>query len=36
MVEEGSPEEVMENPQHPYTRKLREDVPLLYRKWSGF
>ncbi|MEM2164921.1 MAG: ABC transporter ATP-binding protein [Candidatus Bathyarchaeia archaeon] len=36
IVEEGSPEEVMENPQHPYTRKLREDVPLLYRKWSGF
>ncbi|RLI24046.1 ABC transporter ATP-binding protein [Candidatus Bathyarchaeota archaeon] len=36
IVEEGSPEEIMEHPQHPYTKRLREDVPLLYRKWSGF
>ncbi len=36
IVEEGSPEEIMEHPQHPYTKRLREDVPLLYRKWPGF
>ena len=36
IVEEGSPEEIMEHPQHPYTKRLREDVPLLYRKWAGF
>lgn len=36
IVEEGSPEEIMENPRHPYTKRLREDVPLLYRKWTGF
>jgi len=36
LVEEGSPYEVMEHPQDPYTKRLREDVPLLYRKWAGF
>ncbi|RLI27174.1 ABC transporter ATP-binding protein [Candidatus Bathyarchaeota archaeon] len=36
IVEEGSPDEIMEHPQHPYTKRLREDVPLLYRKWAGF
>lgn len=36
LVEEGSPDEVMEHPQHPYTKRLREDVPLLYKKWSEF
>jgi len=36
IVEEGDPIEVMEHPSHPYTRRLREDVPLLYRKWEGF
>lgn len=36
IVEEGPPEEVMEKPQHPYTKRLREDVPLLYRRWTGF
>ncbi|MCD6443812.1 ABC transporter ATP-binding protein [Candidatus Bathyarchaeota archaeon] len=36
IVEEGPPEEIMEHPQHPYTKRLREDVPLLYRKWAGF
>ncbi|GBC71578.1 Oligopeptide transport ATP-binding protein OppF [Candidatus Calditenuaceae archaeon HR02] len=36
IVEEGDPVTVMENPIHPYTRRLREDVPLLYRKWEGF
>lgn len=36
LIEEGSPDEVMEHPQDPYTKRLREDVPLLYRKWAGF
>jgi len=36
LVEQGSPDEVMEHPQDPYTKKLREDVPLLYKKWDGF
>jgi peptide/nickel transport system ATP-binding protein len=36
IVEEGAPEDLMENPRHPYTRRLREDVPLLYRRWSDF
>ncbi|MEM0445296.1 MAG: dipeptide/oligopeptide/nickel ABC transporter ATP-binding protein [Nitrososphaerota archaeon] len=36
IVEEGDPVEVMERPSHMYTRRLREDVPLLYRKWEGF
>ncbi|MEM4333011.1 MAG: ABC transporter ATP-binding protein [Nitrososphaerota archaeon] len=36
IVEEGDPLTVMDNPSHPYTRRLREDVPLLYRKWEGF
>jgi peptide/nickel transport system ATP-binding protein len=36
IVEEGDPVEVMEHPNHPYTRRLREDVPLMYRKWEGF
>ncbi|MCS7146528.1 MAG: dipeptide/oligopeptide/nickel ABC transporter ATP-binding protein [Nitrososphaerota archaeon] len=36
IVEEGNPVEVMEYPSHPYTKRLREDVPLLYRKWEGF
>jgi len=36
LVEEGSPDEVTEHPQHPYTKRLGEDVPLLYKKWSEF
>ncbi len=36
IVEKGSPDEIMNRPQHAYTKKLREDIPLFYRKWSGF
>ena len=36
IVEKGSPDDIMNRPQHPYTKKLREDIPLFYRKWSGF
>ncbi len=33
IVEEGSPE-VLEDPAHPYTKLLKESVPLINRKWS--
>ncbi len=33
IVEEGPPE-VLEDPAHPYTRLLKESVPLIDRKWS--
>jgi len=36
IVEKGSPDEVMEHPHSSYTKRLREDVPLLYKKWEGF
>ncbi|MDH5441065.1 MAG: dipeptide/oligopeptide/nickel ABC transporter ATP-binding protein [Candidatus Bathyarchaeota archaeon] len=36
IVEKGSPDEVIDHPQDSYTKRLREDVPLLYRKWAGF
>ena len=36
IVEKGSPNDIIEHPQCDYTKKLREDVPLLYRKWDGF
>jgi peptide/nickel transport system ATP-binding protein len=36
IVEKGPPDEVMNRPQDSYTKKLREDIPLLYRKWVGF
>jgi len=36
IVEKGSPEDVIDHPQDPYTKRLKEDVPLLYRKWTGF
>jgi len=36
IVEKGPPEELMNNPQDSYTKRLREDIPLLYKKWDGF
>jgi peptide/nickel transport system ATP-binding protein len=36
IVEAGAPEEVIDHPQDSYTKRLREDVPLLYEKWAGF
>ena len=36
IVEKGPPEELMNNPQNSYTKRLREDIPLLYKKWDGF
>ena len=34
LVEEGRPDELIESPRHPYTKRLISDIPLLYRKWS--
>jgi peptide/nickel transport system ATP-binding protein len=34
IVEQGAPEEILSNPQHPYTRKLIMDIPLIARKWE--
>lgn len=34
IVEEGSPDKILERPEHEYTKKLVESVPTLYRKWS--
>ncbi len=32
IAEEGSPDEILKHPHHPYTKRLVEDVPLFYRK----
>lgn len=34
IVVEGTPNEIIESPKHPYTKRLISDIPLLYRKWS--
>lgn len=34
IVEEGITESLLEHPQHPYTKRLLNDVPLLYSKWK--
>jgi len=36
IVEEGGPDKILERPEHPYTKKLIEDIPLLYKKWKDF
>jgi peptide/nickel transport system ATP-binding protein len=36
IVEKGPPDELMNRPQDSYTKRLREDIPLLYRKWADF
>jgi len=36
IVERGTPSEIIESPKTQYTKRLVEDVPLLYKKWSGF
>ncbi|MEM1525813.1 MAG: ABC transporter ATP-binding protein [Ignisphaera sp.] len=33
IVEEGSPEEILKNPRHEYTRNLLDSVPKLYTSW---
>ncbi|MEM4788355.1 MAG: ABC transporter ATP-binding protein [Ignisphaera sp.] len=34
IVDEGSPDELLKNPKHEYTKKLLESIPTLYKKWS--
>lgn len=34
IVEEGTPENILDSPQHPYTRKLIADIPLITRRWE--
>lgn len=36
IVESGSPSEIMDNPKFWYTKRLMEDVPMLYKKWKEF
>ncbi len=36
IVEKGPPEEILEHACSEYTKRLRSDVPLLYKKWEGF
>ncbi|ACS89399.1 ABC transporter ATP-binding protein [Thermococcus sibiricus] len=36
IVEAGTPQEVIDNPQHEYTKTLVESVPTVYRKWEDF
>jgi peptide/nickel transport system ATP-binding protein len=33
IVEEGSPEEILNKPTHQYTKKLLESIPKLYSTW---
>lgn len=33
IVEQGPPKEVILKPQHDYTRKLLDDIPVLHRDW---
>lgn len=34
IVEEGTPDELIFNPRHQYTKRLVESIPTLYRKWA--
>ncbi|MCD6301798.1 MAG: ABC transporter ATP-binding protein [Staphylothermus sp.] len=34
LVEEGTPDDIINNPKHEYTMKLIKSVPLLYNKWT--
>jgi peptide/nickel transport system ATP-binding protein len=34
IIEEGSPDDILLNPTHEYTKELITSVPTLYRKWS--
>jgi len=34
VVEEGVPERILDEPRHPYTRKLVADIPLVSRRWA--
>lgn len=34
IVDEKAPDELLEKAEHPYTKRLLQDVPLLYRRWN--
>lgn len=34
IVEEGTPEEIISNPKHEYTKRLIGSIPTLYKKWE--
>ena len=34
LVEQGSADDIITNPQHPYTKKLIQDVPTLHQEWA--
>lgn len=34
IVESGAPDDVILHPQHPYTRRLINDVPKIYEEWD--
>ena len=34
MVEEGTPDEIISNPKHEYTKNLIGSIPTLYKKWE--
>jgi peptide/nickel transport system ATP-binding protein len=36
IIEEGTPQEVIDNPKHEYTKTLIESVPTVYRRWEDF
>ncbi|AJC71233.1 MAG: ABC transporter ATP-binding protein [Thermococcus sp.] len=36
IVEEGTPEEVIDNPKDEYTKTLIASVPTIYRRWEDF
>lgn len=34
IVEEGTPDEILANPKHDYTKRLIGSIPTLYKKWE--
>jgi len=34
IVEEGTPDEIISNPKHEYTKRLIGSIPTLYKKWE--
>lgn len=35
IVEEGTPREIVDSPQHEYTKRLIASVPMIYKKWES-
>jgi peptide/nickel transport system ATP-binding protein len=34
IVEEGTPDDIISNPKHNYTKRLIASIPTLYKKWE--